>query len=162
VTTATLRTYYVLFFIAISTRRIVYWNVSQHPDGEWVAQQFRNLAVMHEDVPRYLIHDHADGLLRAMGTKPVRLPLRSPDLDGRAERWIRTACNESLDRIVILNEHHLRWALTEFVRYYNAQRPHRSLQLRPPDGPVASTLEGKVVRRKILGGLISDYYREAA
>ena len=98
VTTATLRTYYVLFFIEISTRRIVYWNISEHPDGEWVAQQFRNLAVVHDGLPGYLIHDrdskftaHADQLLRAMGTKPVLLPIRSPDLNAHAERWIRTA-----------------------------------------------------------------------
>ena len=169
VTTATLRTYYVLFFIEVGTRRIVYWNVSQRPDGDWVAQQFRNLAVMHGDLPRYLIHDrdskltgHADELLRAMGTKPVLLPPRSPDLNGRAERWVRTVRNECLDHIIVLNERHLRWALGEFVRYYNARRPHRSLQLEPPDGAVASTLEGNIVRRKTLGGLISDYHREAA
>jgi len=169
VTTATLRTYYVLFFIEVSTRRIVYWNVSEHPDGDWVVQQLRNLSILHDDLPRYLIHDRdskftapADGLLRAMGTKPVLLPPRSPDLNGRAERWIRTARDECLDHIIILNERHLRWALGESVRYYNARRPHRSLQLSPPNGPVASTPEGKVVRRKILGGLISDYYREAA
>ena len=169
VTTATLRTYYVLFFIEVSTRRIVYWNVSEHPDRDWVVQQLRNLSILHDDLPRYLIHDRdskftapADGLLRAMGTKPVLLPPRSPDLNGRAERWIRTARDECLDHIIILNERHLRWALGESVRYYNARRPHRSLQLSPPNGPVASTPEGKVVRRKILGGLISDYYREAA
>ena len=169
VTTATLRTYYVLFFIETSTRRIVHWNVSEHPDGDWVEQRVRNLAAMHDDLPRYLIHDrdsrftaYADELLRAMGTKAVLLPPRSPDLNGHAERWIRTARNECLDHIVLLNERHLRWALTELVRYYNARRPHRSLRLRPPDGLAVSTLEEKVVRRKILGGLISDYYREAA
>jgi transposase InsO family protein len=169
VTTATLRTYYVLFFMEISTRRIVYWNVSRHPNGEWVAQQFRNLAVIDGGLPRHLIHDrdtkftaHADELLRAMGTEAVRLPVRSPDLNGRAERWVGTARQECLDHVIILNECHLRWALGEFTRYYNHRRPHRSLQLHPPDGPVASSVEGKVVRRKILGGLINDYHRKAA
>jgi len=169
VTTATLRTYYVLFFIEISTRRIAYWNVSKNPDGDWVAQQFRNLAVMDGGLPRHLIHDrdtkftaHADELLRAIGTQAVRLPVRSPDLNGRAERWVGTARQECLDHVIILNERHLRWALGEFIRYYNYRRPHRPLQLHPPHGPVASSLEGNVVRRKILGGLINDYYREAA
>ncbi len=169
VTTATLRTYYVLFFIEVGTRRIVYWNVSEHPDGEWVAQQLRNIDMLHDELPRYLIHDrdgkfapHADELLRGMGTEPLLLPPRSPNLNGRAERWIRSARTECLDHIIVLNERHLRWALTEFVRYYNARRPHRSLQLRPPDGPVVSTPEGKVKRRKVLGGLINDYHREAA
>ena len=169
VTTATLRTYYVLFFIEVGTRRIVYWNVSEHPDGDWVAQQFRNIDMLHDELPRYLIHDrdgkfapHANELLRAMGTQPLLLPPRSPNLNGRAERWIRSARTECMDRVIVLNERHLRWALSEFIRYYNARRPHRSLQLRPPDGPVVSNLEAKVVRRKILGGLISDYHREAA
>lgn len=48
------------------------------------------------------------------------------------------------------------------MRYYNGRRPHRSLQLHPPDGPIASSLQGTVVHRKILGGLISNYHREAA
>jgi putative transposase len=169
VTTATLRTYYVLFFIEVGTRRIVYWNVSEHPHGGWVAQQFRNIDMLHDKLPRYLIHDRdskftgdADQLLRAMGAKPVLLPPRSPDLNGRAERWIRTVRNECLDHIIVLNERHLRWALRQFVRYYNQRRPHRSLQLRPPDGPAHSGLQGPVVRRRVLGGLINDYDREAA
>ena len=32
VTTASLRTYYVIFFLEIATRRIVFWNVSTSPD----------------------------------------------------------------------------------------------------------------------------------
>jgi len=164
VTTATLRTYSVRFCIEISTRRIVHWNVSEHPDGAWVAQQFRNLSILHDGLARYLIHDrdskftrHADALLRAMGREPVLLPARSPDLNAHAERCIRTARGECLDRVIILNELHLRWALAEFVRYYNERRPHRSLQLRPPGGPVRCTREGKVLRCQILGGLTNDY-----
>jgi len=71
VTTATLRAYYVLFFIEIGTRRIVFWNVCEHSDGPWVAQQFRNLSIVHDQLPHHLLHDrdskfvaHADGLLR--------------------------------------------------------------------------------------------------
>jgi len=169
VTTATLRTYYVLFFIEVGTRRIVHWNVSEHPDGAWVAQQFRNLSILHDDLPRCLIHDrdskftrHADAVLGAAGTNPVLFPPRSPNLNAHAERWIGTARNECLDHVILLNEQHLRWALGEFARHYNERRPHRSLGLRPPAGPVHCGRRGKVVRRKILGGLINDYHREAA
>jgi transposase InsO family protein len=169
VTTATLGTYHVLFFIDVSTRRILYWSVSEHPDGDWVAQQFRNLSIVQEELPRHLLHDrdgkftaHADELLRVVGTRPVLLPPRSPNLNGHAERWVRTVREECLDHIIILNEEHLRWALGEFVRYYNARRPHRSLELRPPEGPVGEGTEGEVCRRDILGGLVNDYYRKAA
>ena len=88
VTTATLRTYYVVFFLAIGTRRIIHWNASASPDEAWVAQQFRNLSVVSDDLPKYLIHDreskytrHADSLLEDVGTQVIRLPVRSPDLN---------------------------------------------------------------------------------
>ena len=90
------------------------------------------------------------------------LPPRSPGLNAHAERWVRTAREECLDHIIILNERHLRWALGEFIRYYDQRRPHRSMQRRPPNGPVDCCKPGKVVRRQILDGLINDYHREAA
>jgi putative transposase len=75
---------------------------------------------------------------------------------------VRTVREECLDRVIVLSESHLRWVLREFVRYYNERRPHRSLDLRPPEGPVASSGEGAVIRRQVLGGLVNDYYRKAA
>jgi len=109
VTTATLGTYYVVFLIEIGTRRITFWNVSEQPDGAWVAQQFCNLSILHDDLPRHLLHDRAskftgqaDALLHSQGMKPIRLPLRSPNLNAHAERWIRTARGECLDRITVL------------------------------------------------------------
>jgi len=169
VTTATLRTYYVFMVLEISTRRIRFWNVSASPDGAWVAQQFRNLSVVSDDLPRYLIHDrddkftaHADALLTAADTEVVRLPARSPDLNGYIERCIRTLREECLDRIIILNERHLRWVLGEFIRYYNRRRPHRSLQLHVPEGPRDYPRQGLIARRQILRGLVNDYCRKAA
>ena len=93
---------------------------------------------------------------------PYGLPARSPNLNAHAERWVRTVREECLDRVIVLNEDHLRWALTEFIRYYNERRPHRSLGLQPPDGPVGCSGEGKVIRRQVLGGLVNDYHRKAA
>jgi len=120
VTTATLTTYYLVFFLEIGTRRIIHWDVSTSPDEAWMSQQFRNLSVVSDDLPRHLIHDrdskytrYADSLLEEAGTKAIRLPVRSPDLNAYAERWIRSLRQECLDRIIILNEAHLRWVLRE-------------------------------------------------
>ena len=45
---------------------------------------------------------------------------------------IGTLRRELLDRVVIVNEHHLRRVLTEYLRHYNTARPHRALgQLAP-------------------------------
>ena len=169
VITATLRTYYLVFFLEIGTRRILHWNVSTSPEEVWISQQFRNLSVVNEELPRYLIHDrdrkytvHADSLLEGAGTKVIRLPARSPDLNGYAERWIRSLRQECLDRVIILNEAHLHWVLAEYVRYHNQRRPHQSLQHLPPEAPDAYPCEGKIVARRVLGGLINGYYRLAA
>jgi len=169
VTTASLRTYYVIFFLDIATRRICFWNVSTSPDESWVAQQFRNLSIVSDDLPKYLLHDRddkyprsADALLEDVGTKVIRLPARSPDLNGYAERWIGSLRQECLDRIIILNEAHLRWVLEEYVRYYNERRPHQSLQHLPPEALAEYPGQGEVVRRPVVGGIINDYYRRAA
>jgi transposase InsO family protein len=134
-----------------------------------VAQQFRNLSVVSDDLPRYLIHDrdskytrHADTLLEGAGTRVIPLPARSPDMSGYAERWVRSLRQECLDLIIILNEAHLRWVLAEYVCYCNQRRPHQSLQHLPPEAPDAYPCEGKIVARPVLGGLINDYCRLAA
>src|SRR4030065_457667 len=99
---------------------------------------------------------------RGRPTERIRLPARSPDLNGYAERWIRSLRQECLDRIIILNEAHLHWVLQEYVRYYNERRPHRALGLHVPAGPRYYPTEGEVACRRVLGGLVNDYYRKAA
>ena len=125
--------------------------------------------MVSDELPRYLIHDrdstyplHADSLLEGAGTKVIRLPVRSPDLNAYAERWIRSLREECLDQIIVLNEAHLRWALREYISYYNARRPHRSLRLLPPQAPDQYPCDGPIIRRAVLGGLINDYCRPAA
>jgi putative transposase len=49
-----------------------------------------------------------------------------------AERFIRTLRAELSDRMLIVNERHLRVVLTIYVRHYNGRRPHRARELRPP------------------------------
>jgi Integrase core domain len=52
------------------------------------------------------------------------------------ERIIGTLRRELFDRLLIVNEHHLRRVLTEYLAHYNTARPHRALgQLTPPLKP---------------------------
>ena len=54
--TASFRTLYVFVLLEVGTRRIVHWNVTEHPTADWTVQQFR--AVVPGDQPqRFLIHD---------------------------------------------------------------------------------------------------------
>ena len=69
---------------------------------------------------------------------------------------------ECLDRLLLLSERHLRRVLTEYIAYYNQARPHQGIGQQCP-GPVEPrSADGPVRCRDVLGGIIHDYYREAA
>jgi putative transposase len=64
----------------------------------------------------------------------------------------------------ILNRRHLERVLRVYVDHYNHGRPHRALELRPPELDVRRDQSpvGAIHRRSRLGGLIHEYYRAAA
>ena len=63
----------------------------------------------------------------------------------------------------IYGERHLRSVLDEYAAHYNGHRPHQSRQQRPPDhdNQASIPLDLPVQQRKVLGGVISEYYRAA-
>jgi len=65
--------------------------------------------------------------------KIVRTPIRAPNANAYAERWVGTLRRECLDRILIVNHRQLEHVLRVYTDHYNRHRPHRSLSLRPPD-----------------------------
>jgi len=69
---------------------------------------------------------------------------------------------ECLDRIIILNEKHLRFVLRRYEKYYNEARPHQGISQCIPNGAAHSDLKGSIKKRQYLCGLLNDYYREAA
>ena len=79
------------------------------------------------------------------------------------ERWIGSIRRECLDRLLILNRHHLERVLPAYIQHYNAHRPHRSLNQPPPDAgepepePRPTTDVDCIRRRDVLGGLIHEY-----
>ena len=98
-----LATYYVLFFIHLSTRKVHIAGITPNPDQRWIAQIVRNITdiddgVLLQNKCKYLIHDrdskyckHFDSLLRSVKIEPVKLPPRSPNLNAYAERFILSA-----------------------------------------------------------------------
>ena len=125
VETVFLQRIYVLLFISLATRRIEYLACSSNPDGRWVAQQARNLAMaLGDEQPlRFLIHDHdtkfsrvSDEVFRAEGIKVIRTPVQAPDANAFAERWVRTVRADCLDRILILGRRQLEHVRTAVTR----------------------------------------------
>jgi len=53
---------------------------------------------------------------------------------------------------MVLSEQHLASVLAEFVRYYNEERPHRTLELQTPE-PKLRQVAGPIRTRPVLNGL---------
>ena len=53
--------------------------------------------------------------------------------------------------------------MARYARHYNGRRPHRALQLQPPqpDHPEADLSQERVKRRPVLSGLLNEYERAA-
>jgi len=172
VETVFLKTLYVLFFIELSTRRVHLAGATSGPDSAWVTQQARNLAITGRLEDKHILLRDRDAkfcgpfdeVFRTEGVTAVKTPLRAPRANAFAERWVGTARRECLDHILILGWRHLERVLGAYAEHYNRGRPHRSLELRPPDPGIDSRVltKTRVRRRDVLGGLIHEYRLRAA
>jgi putative transposase len=123
---------------------------------------------------RFLIRDRDtkftsafDAVFDAAGVEVVKIPPRAPRANAYAGRWVRTDRHECLDWTLIWNQRQLHQVLTEYLGHYNRVRPHRALDLHPPDparpiaviGPAPGPAD--VFRIDVLSGLIHEYQRAA-
>jgi len=166
VQTLTFKTLYVLVFIAHGRRELMHINVTANPTAAWVWRQVIE-ATPWGRKPRHLLRDHdavygRDFRARAerIGIEAIATPVASPRANAVVERVIGTLRRECLDHLIILDESHLRSVLREFVAYYNAERPHRTLRLETPE-PTLRLVDGPVRSRPVLGGLHHVYERAA-
>jgi len=160
------QTLYVFLFISHERRELIHFNVAASPTAAWIWRQAIEATAWGRQ-PRYLIHDrdkvYGDGFgnkLAGAGIAEIRTPYRAPLANSVAERVVGTFRQECLDHVVVFNERHLLALLTEFVHYYNHDRPHRTIQLETPV-PSPPIERGAVVSRPILGGLHHVYARAA-
>jgi putative transposase len=172
VETISLRRFYVLFFIELESRRVHLAGCSTNPTGAWVTQQARNLSFtgLFERM-RFLVHDRDskfsrafDEVFRSEGITVIETPIRAPQANAYAERFVRTVRVECLDWLLIIGRRHLETVLRIYTAHYNRERPHRGLALLPPDSTNADPQPSgeEIKRRDRLGGLIHEYHRIAA
>jgi putative transposase len=121
---------------------------------------------------RFLIHDRDakfsgpfDEVFRSEGAEVILTPIRAPNANAHAERWIETARAECLDWTLIMSRRHLDRPSGPYAEHCNEKRPHRALGFAAPLGGAGNpvTVHPREVRRRdVLGGLIHEYLRVAA
>jgi putative transposase len=171
VDTVFLKRLYVLLYMELATRRVIWFAVTDRPDTEWVIQQARNVSwELHElgVQGRFLIHDHdakygggSDLVFQTEGIEVIRTPIAAPKANSYMERQIGSTRRECLDWILILNRRHLERVLADWFEHYNAARPHRALGLQPPiarSDPLVTA--GELICTERLGGLLREYARQ--
>jgi transposase InsO family protein len=166
-------TYYVLFVIHLSTRRIVIAGATPNPNGAFMMQIARNLTDEYDGFlssHRYLIMDrdakftedfrHA---IERERVSPIRCPPRAPKCNAHAERFVRSIKEECLERLILFGERSIRRALSDYSIHYLSERNHQGVdnQLLTPSNVVPFPA-GPIHRRERLGGMLSFYHREAA
>jgi hypothetical protein len=120
VETITLRRYYVLFFIELGSRRVHLAGCTTNPSGDWVTQQARNLGFSGVlEHTRFLILGRDskfsaafDEVFQSERIRVIRTPIRAPQANAYAERFVRTIRAECLDWLLILGRRHLEHGLS--------------------------------------------------
>jgi putative transposase len=118
---------------------------------------------------RFLIRDNDkkfktafDTVFRSESIDVIPTPVRALNANAFMERWIRSAREECLDKLLIINEAHLRRVMREYAEFFNTARPHQGLDQQIPIPKTSSQGQGQVRCRDVLGGIIHDYHRAAA
>ena len=160
---------FVLVVLAHDRRRVVHFNVTEHPSAQWTGQQIIE-AFPWITTPKYLLRDRNaiygsqfQRRVKSMGIEVVLTAPRSPWQNEFVEHVIGSIRRDCLDNVVVLNDRHLKRILTSYFNYYHRWRTHLSLGMDSPESrSVQPPAHGKVVQFPEVGGLHHQYERLAA
>ena len=169
VPTATFRVLYVLVVLAHDRRRVVYFNVTEHPTAAWTAQQIIE-AFPEDTAPRFLLRDrdqiYGEEFRRrvaGMRIEEVMTAPHSPWQSPYVERLIGSIRRECLDHVIVLGENNLRRILRSYIAYYHRTRTHLALSKDAPEPRAKQPPDlGAVIEIAEVGGLHHRYERRAA
>ena len=169
VPTVTFRVLFVFVVLSHARRRVVHFEVTEHPTQEWTGQQIRE-AFPWDHAPRYLLRDRDaiygrefTAITKGMGMEEVLSAPRAPWQNPYVERLVGSIRRECLDHVIVWNRRSLCRTLRRYFAYYQGCRTHLSLE---KDSPVSRSVEppahGHVIEIPHVGGLHHLYTRKAA
>jgi len=126
VPTATFRVLFVFVVLSHARRRVLHFQVTDHPSQEWTMQQVRE-AFPSDHGCRYLLRDrdaiYGSDLVtmtKGLGIEEVIPAPRSPWQNPYVERLIGSVRRECLDHVIVWNERSLRQTLRSYFRLLSA------------------------------------------
>ena len=160
---------FVLVVLVHHRRRVVHFNVTEHPTVHWTAQQIVD-AFPDDSAPSYLLRDRDSVYghvfrqrVKGMSIGEVLTASHCPWQNPFAERLIGSIRRECLNHVLVLGERHLRRTLARSFAYYHRARTHLSLDKDAPHGRRIERPElGRVIPIREVGGLHHRYVRRAA
>jgi putative transposase len=169
-TAAGLKTHYVLFVIDLKSRRVHICGITRHAGEAFMTQMARNLTDCVDGFlagHRVLIRDR-DCLftakftktLETAGVRNVLTPVRAPNCNAYAERFVLSIKSECLGKMIFFGDNSLRRACHEFVEHYHHERAHQGLGNERIERGVTMGA-GTVECTERLGGILKHYRRAA-
>ena len=171
VPTATFTVLFVCVIILHKRRKVIHFNVTEHPTAEWAAQQMVE-ACPWDNAPKYLLRDRDciyglvfQNRVKNLGIVEVKTAPKSPWQNPYAERLIGSIRRDCLDHLIVLNEDHLKRTIADYLAYYHHDRTHLGLEKETPHGRLAQKKpqDCQLIKFPRVGGLHHRYeWKEAA
>ncbi len=167
---------YVLVFLCMHSREVIVSSSTKHPNSAWVTKQtemFIEKTADRKEKPSIVLHDRDTkftkefvATLKAKDIRTNALPIASPNLNGRVERFIQTIKYECLFKFILFGQRHMDHIVSEWVAYYNRTRSHMERGNLPPiqETPeeVLKPDRDQITVRSYVGGLVKSFERKAA
>lgn len=176
VTARGIQNLYGLVFLCMETREVIVSSSTRHPNAAWVKRQteaFIEQTANRPEKPSIVMHDRDTkftkefvAALKAKGIRTNALPVASPNLNGRCERFIQSLKRECLQKFILFGHRHLDHIVSEWVVYYNTRRSHMVRGNLPPicelPEEVTQFKRESIQVRSYVGGLVRSFEKKAA
>ena len=174
VTIAGVKSCYLLFFLNVHTRKVIFAGSTYNPTEEWVNNKARDLSGFDGELEnaQVLVHDNDtifterfDAFFEYNDTKVIKTAFMASNMNASVERFHRTIKEEALNDFILFSQRQLNIVVNEYLQYYHKHRPHQGLgnELIEADELYSQKNgDAEVIEGSFLGGHLNYYHRKVA